>query len=33
MSSRLAKTHPSRSVTIPQQRDEADTHVAETQEV
>jgi len=33
MSSRLAKTHPSRSVTIPQERGEADTHVAEPQEV
>ena len=33
MSSRLAKTHPSRSITIPQQRDEADQEVAEPQEV
>jgi CRP-like cAMP-binding protein len=33
MSSRLAKTHPSRRITIPQQRDETDVHVGEPQEV
>ena len=32
MSSRLAKTHPSRSITIPQQRDEADVEVTEPQD-
>jgi len=33
MSSRLAKTHPSRSITVPQQRYEAELQMAETQEV
>ena len=32
MSSRLSRTHPSRDITIPQQRDEADIRVAEKQE-
>ena len=33
MGSRLAKTHPSRQVTIPERSDDADTPLAERQEV
>jgi MFS family permease len=33
MSSRLAKTHPSQTITIPQQREDDEIHVAEPQDV